>query len=70
MNPLFEGFEVVAQLPIEGFAILARNFDSLWSDARKRSRLLELLAHTERFGEVNGASAHNISVAFKATSQL
>ena len=31
------GFEVVAQLPIEGLGILARDFDSLWSDPRKRS---------------------------------
>ncbi len=59
------GFEVVAQLPIEGLAILARDFDSLWNDARKRSGLLELLAHTEGIEEVNGASAHYVSVGMK-----
>jgi len=59
------GFTVVAQLPIEGLAILARDFDSLWSDSRKRRSLLELLAHTERVEEVNGASAHHISVGMK-----
>ena len=59
------GFEVVAQLPIEGLGILARDFDSLWSDPRKRSSLLELLARTEGIEEVNGASAHYMSVGMK-----
>ncbi|MGB9465565.1 MAG: class I SAM-dependent methyltransferase [Candidatus Acidiferrum sp.] len=59
------GFEVVAQLPIEGLAILARDFDSLWSDTQKRSSLLELLARTEAIEEVNGASAHYLSVGMK-----
>jgi ubiquinone/menaquinone biosynthesis C-methylase UbiE len=59
------GFTVVAQLPIEGLAILARDFDSLWNDSQKRSSLLELLARTEAIEEVNGASAHHISVGVK-----
>jgi hypothetical protein len=59
------GFEVVAQLPIEGLGILADDFDSLWSDPRKRSTLLELLARTEGIEEVNGASAHHLSVGMK-----
>ena len=59
------GFEVVAQLPIEGLRILARDFDSLWNDPRKRSTLLELLARTEGIEEVNGASAHHLSVGMK-----
>jgi ubiquinone/menaquinone biosynthesis C-methylase UbiE len=59
------GFAVVAQLPIEGLAILARDFDSLWSDSQKRRNLLQLLARTERVEEVNGASAHHISVGMK-----
>jgi len=59
------GFTVVAQLPIEGLAILARDFDSLWNDSQKRSSLLELLARTEGIEEVNGASAHHISVGRK-----
>jgi hypothetical protein len=59
------GFEVVAQLPIEGLGILARDFDSLWSDPHKRSILLELLARTEGIEEVNGASAHHMSVGIK-----
>jgi hypothetical protein len=59
------GFEVVAQLPIEGLGILAGDFDSLWSDPRKRSSLLELLAHTEGIEELNGASAHYMSVGMK-----
>jgi ubiquinone/menaquinone biosynthesis C-methylase UbiE len=59
------GFEVVAQLPIEGLAILARDFDSLWSDPRNRSSLLELLARTEGIEEVNGASTHYMSVGIK-----
>jgi len=59
------GFEVVAQLPIEGLGILAHDFDSVWSDPQKRSSLLELLARTEGIEEVNGASAHYISVGMK-----
>ena len=59
------GFEVVAQLPIEGLGILARDFDSLWNDPRKRSTVLELLARTEGIEEVNGASAHHLSVGMK-----
>ena len=59
------GFEVVAQLPIEGLGTLARDFDSLWTDTRKRSSLLELLARTEGIEEVNGASAHHLSVGMK-----
>jgi hypothetical protein len=59
------GFEVVTQLPIEGLGILARDFDSLWSDPRKRSGLLEILARIEGIEEVNGATAHYVSVAMK-----
>jgi hypothetical protein len=59
------GFQVVAQLPIEGLGILARDFNSFWSDPRKRSTLLELLARTEGIEEVNGASAHHLSVGMK-----
>jgi ubiquinone/menaquinone biosynthesis C-methylase UbiE len=59
------GFEVVTQLPIEGLGILAHDFDPLWSDPRKRSTLLELLACTEEIEEVNGASAHYMSVGIK-----
>jgi ubiquinone/menaquinone biosynthesis C-methylase UbiE len=59
------GFEVVTQLPIEGLGILARDFDSLWSDPRKRSGLLEILARIEGIEEVNGATAHYVSVGMK-----
>ena len=59
------GFEVVAQLPIEGLGLLAQDFDSVWSDLQKRNSLLELLARTEGIEEVNGASAHHISVGMK-----
>jgi ubiquinone/menaquinone biosynthesis C-methylase UbiE len=59
------GFEVVAQLPIEGLGMLAGDFDSLWSDPQKRSSLLDLLARTEGSEEVNGASAHYMSVGMK-----
>jgi len=59
------GFEVVAQLPIEGLGILARDFDSLWRDPRKRGTLLDILARTEGIEEVNGASAHHLSVGMK-----
>jgi ubiquinone/menaquinone biosynthesis C-methylase UbiE len=59
------GFEVMAQLPIEGLGILAGDFDSLWSDPRKRSSLMELLARTEGIEEVNGASTHFMSIGVK-----
>jgi ubiquinone/menaquinone biosynthesis C-methylase UbiE len=59
------GFEVVAQLPIEGLGILERDFDSLWSDSKKRSGLLELLDRIEGIKEVNGASTHYMSVGMK-----
>jgi len=59
------GLEVVSQLPVEGLGILARDFDALWSDSRKRSRLLDLLALTEGVGDVNGASGHYITVGRK-----
>ena len=56
---------VVAQLPIEGLGILARDFDFLWSDSRGRSNLLELLARTEDIQEVSDAPAHYLSVGMK-----
>lgn len=59
------GLEVVAQLPIEGLGILAKDLDSLWSDPRKRSILLELLARTEGIEEASGASAHYMTVGRK-----
>ncbi len=59
------GFEVVAQLPIEGLRILARDFACFWRDPRKRGSLLNLLAHTEGIEEVNAASAHHLSVGMK-----
>ena len=59
------GLEVVAQLPIEGLGILAKDFDSLWSDHRKRTILLDLLARTEGIEEVSGASTHYITVGRK-----
>jgi ubiquinone/menaquinone biosynthesis C-methylase UbiE len=59
------GLEVVAQLPIEGLGILARDFESLWRDSRKRTTLLDMLARTEGIDEVNGASAHYMTVGRK-----
>jgi SAM-dependent methyltransferase len=59
------GLEVVAQLPIEGLGILAKDFDAVWGDPQKRSILLELLTRTEGIEEVNGASAHHITVGRK-----
>jgi SAM-dependent methyltransferase len=59
------GLDVVAQLPIEGLAILAKDIDSLWSDSRKKSILLDLLDRTEGIEEVNGASAHYLTVGRK-----
>jgi hypothetical protein len=44
---------------------IERDFDSLWSDPRKKSSLLELLARTEGIEEVNGASTHYMSVGIK-----
>jgi len=59
------GFEVVAQVPIEGLGVLAQDFDSLWSDPQKRSSLLEFLARIEGIEEVNRASPHYLSVGMK-----
>ncbi len=59
------GLEVVAQLPIEGLGILARDFESLWRDSRKRTTLLDMLARTEGIDEVNGASVHYMTVGRK-----
>ena len=50
---------------LKDWGILARDFDSLWSDARQRSILMNLLARAEEIEEVNGASAHHISVGVK-----
>ena len=59
------GLEVVTQLPIEGLGILAKDFDSLWSDPQKRTVLLDLLARTEGMEEVSGASFHHLTVGRK-----
>lgn len=59
------GLEVVAQLPIEGLGILAKDFDAVWGDPQKRSILLELITRTEGIEEVTGASAHHITVGRK-----
>jgi len=59
------GFEILAQLPIEGLGVLAGDFDSLWNDPQKRSRLLELLSRTESIEEVTCASAHYMSIGMK-----
>ena len=56
------GLEVVAQLPIEGLAILVRDFDALWRDSNKRTVLLDMLARTEGIEEVNVASFHHMTV--------
>jgi ubiquinone/menaquinone biosynthesis C-methylase UbiE len=62
------GLEVVAQLPIEGLGILARDFDALWRDSNKRTVLLDMLARTEGIEEVNGASFHHMTVGRKQTA--
>jgi len=59
------GFETIAQLPIEGLGVLAGDFDSVWNDPQKRSRLLELLSRTESIEEVTCASAHYMSIGTK-----
>ncbi len=59
------GLEVAAQLPIEGLGIFAREFDALWRDSRKQTILLDMLARTEGIEEVNGASAHYLTVGRK-----
>jgi len=59
------GLEVVAQLPIEGLGILATDFESLWRDSRKRTTLLDMVARAEKIDEVNGASAHYMTVGKK-----
>jgi hypothetical protein len=61
------GFEVVTQLPIEGLGIVAKDFDSLWSEPQKRTVLLDLLARTEGMEEVNGASFHYLTIGRKPT---
>jgi SAM-dependent methyltransferase len=50
------GLQVVAQLPIEGLGILAKDLDALWRDSHKRTVLMDMLARTEGMEEVNGAS--------------
>jgi SAM-dependent methyltransferase len=59
------GLEVVAQLPIEGLGILATDFESFWRDSRKRTTLLDMVARAEGIDEVNGASAHYMTVGKK-----
>jgi len=59
------GLEVVAQLPIEGLGILATDFESFWPDSRKRTTLLDMVARAEGIDEVNGASAHYMTVGKK-----
>lgn len=59
------GLEVVAQSPIEGLGVLARDFDALWRDSNKRTVLLDMLARTEDMEEVNGASFHHMTVGRK-----
>jgi len=60
------GLEVVAQLPVEGLGYLAKDFDAVWGDPQKRETLLRLMARTEHIEELNGASAHHITVGRKA----
>jgi SAM-dependent methyltransferase len=59
------GLQVVAQLPIEGLGILAKDFDSLWGHPQKRIVLLDLLARAETMDEVNAFSAHYLTVGRK-----
>jgi ubiquinone/menaquinone biosynthesis C-methylase UbiE len=59
------GLEVVAQLPVEGLAYLAKDFDAVWGDPQKRETLLRLIARTGDIEEVNGASGHHVTVGRK-----
>jgi SAM-dependent methyltransferase len=61
------GLRVEAIYGLEGPGWLARNFDDLWRDPDKRSRLVELagLADTER--ELLATSAHLLGVARRVT---
>jgi hypothetical protein len=55
----------VAQFPIEGLGILAKDFDALRRDSRKRTVLHDMLDRTGGIEEVSGASFHHMTVGRK-----
>lgn len=59
------GFEIAAQLPIEGLGILAKDFEALWRDSPRRAVLLDMLARIEGIEDVNGVSFHYLTIGRK-----
>jgi ubiquinone/menaquinone biosynthesis C-methylase UbiE len=59
------GFESVEVVAIEGPGWLARDFDRIWNDERRRERLLALLRMVEGEPALIGASSHIMAVGRK-----
>jgi len=59
------GFSVVAQLPIEGLGCVAKDMDSVWTDAQSRDALLRMLERSATIEEISGLSYHVITVGQK-----
>ena len=60
------GLTVIADLPVEGVAWLAANFEQHWANTAKRDRLLQWVRETEHFQGLLSVSAHGIVIAKKA----
>ena len=51
------GLTVIADLPVDGVAWLAANFEQHWADSAKRDRLLRWVRDTEQFLDLLPVSA-------------
>jgi ubiquinone/menaquinone biosynthesis C-methylase UbiE len=62
------GFQLQKVVAIEGPGWMAQDFDSLWADERRRTRLLDYVRRVEQEPELMGVSAHLLGIAKKYAS--
>jgi len=59
------GFEILAQVPVEGLGAVTPNLETIWTDPIRRETLLNLLEAAEAVPEIKGATTHLMSVGRK-----
>jgi len=59
------GFTLVAQVPIEGLACMAKDIGAVWRETHSREALLNMLERTERIEEISEASFHVLTIGQK-----
>ena len=58
-------FKSVRVLPVQGLALVIKDFDTSWKDPKRRELILEVLRLTENEPEIRGMSTHLLGVGWK-----